>query len=80
MLTPYSSVAQTDIVCGSGTYRYGLASTAGDLLGTATGGFTRLVADRLYSGKLHRYRLNVRASETSGTVQSVRGELEADLP
>jgi len=33
-LTAHSSVAQTDIVCGSGTYSYGLASAAGDLHGT----------------------------------------------
>lgn len=34
-LTTHSSVAQTDIVCGSGTYSYGLASAVGDLHGTA---------------------------------------------
>lgn len=33
-LTTYSSVAQTDIVCGSGTYSYGFASAVGDLHGT----------------------------------------------
>jgi len=32
-LTVSLSVAQTDIVCGSGTYSYGLASAVGDLLG-----------------------------------------------
>ena len=30
----HPSVAQTDIVCGSGTYSYGLASAVGDLHGT----------------------------------------------
>ena len=37
-LTVYFSVAQTDIVCGSGTYSYGFASAVGDLLGTAAVG------------------------------------------
>jgi len=37
-LTVHFSVAQTDIVCGSGTYSYGLASAVGELLGTAAVG------------------------------------------
>lgn len=37
-LTVHFSVAQTDIVCGSGTYSYGLASAVGELLGMAAVG------------------------------------------
>ena len=37
-LTAHFSVAQTDIVCGSGTYSYGLANAVGDLFGTVVVG------------------------------------------
>ena len=58
-LTSHPSVAQTDIVCGSGTYSYGLANAVGDLLGMARVWFNKLVVDRPHSGKLYRHPVNV---------------------
>ena len=72
----HSSVAQADMVCGSGTYSYGLASAVGDLLGAVVIPFATVPVNHLRSGELYHHSLDLRGRETPWTIQSSRGELE----
>lgn len=69
------SLVQSDIVCSSGTYGYGYAAAAGELLGETFQMLPGFALIAVSSGGLYDNSLRLRTTASSRAVRLASGEL-----